>query len=504
MLKPIAILRLTLLMFVLVSSNAFGQDSLSVHEKYFRYRNRLQYFVVFSNESGGSLLANIRNRNVWLDPDGIYPSGDETDYHHSITFGQTHTRTGYLLGTLATEYALLKQAGKTKDAEITKSEIVQILNAFDRTDLCESHAPWFKDKDTLDGFFIREDAPPVLSKSMYRFLNKDLNNNDYFKERFDRGEYGFPALITPSATEGIASCLDSSNNFHKHLMATRYKDVSTDSNAIIDITHQNFTSQDEILGALVGLALTIKFVDDEEIHLRALNQAVRMIHFLSGGGKTLWWRPLFPDGTRMGNENGADGRAFAFALKSFAYKFAGKSFLASNYPALLKAPWCRTAFEGTEYACVSGIGNNEYRILRYLTAEALAISGQSVVFNDVGRELKMITSPYDWDTFYMLLYCALHGVDPASINFNYSKLALQFAQAPANGTWQYRYYNIKTPEGWSAEFKWSATRESQNGLTDESWAIGNYSGIDFMLLHNLSCLLLKDYNSTFIQILKNK
>ncbi|PKP05428.1 MAG: hypothetical protein CVU11_00555 [Bacteroidetes bacterium HGW-Bacteroidetes-6] len=495
-------LRLIILALFITCNHTAAQDSASVHEKYATYRNRLQYFVVFSNEPGGGLLANIRNRNVWLDPDGVYPSGDEIDYHLSITFGQTHTRTGYLLGTLATEYALLKQAGNTTRAEITKNEIVSVLDAFDRTDLCESKAPWFKDKDTLDGFFIREDAPPVLSKLMYRLFNKDLNEDDYFREHFNRGEYGLPALITPNATEGIASCIDSRNNFHQHLLNTKL--INTDTNKTISITHQNFTSQDEILGALVGLSLTIKYVEDSDIQNRALNQAIRMIHFLSGAGKTPWWRPNFPDGTKMGNENGADGRAFAFALKSFAYEIAGKEFLLREYPALIKAPWCRTAFEGTEYACVSGIGNNEYRILRYLTAEALAISGQSVVFKDVGRELKMITSPYDWDTFYMLLYCALHDVEPASINFNYSKLALQLAQAPPNGTWQYRYDNVKTPEGWSAEFKWSATRISQNGETNECWAIGNYSGIDFMLLHNLACLLLKDYNSTFIQILSDK
>lgn len=498
-------LKLRLLMAVMILPFLLpAQDSVSVHEKYFRYRDRLDYFVVFVTEPGGGLLANIRNRDAWKDPDGIYLSGDEVDYHQSLTFGQTHTRTGYLLGTLATEYALLKQAGDTFRASVTLSQIRIVLDAFDRTDRCESGPPWFG-KDTLDGFFVREDAPPVLSELMMKQLNTGLDDSDYFYLRIARGECGIPALIRDNAAEALKMYESRDGYFYSrregsHPDAAAYSARS--EQYFRYFKNQKFTSQDEVLGSLVGLTLTVKFVDDEDVRKTALDQMLRMISFMCGSRKTLWWRPTYPDGTRMGNENGADGRAYAFALKTLAYKYAGEDYLKRNFPAIVQAPWCRDAFEGAEYACLSNIGYSGHRIFRFLMAEALSVSGTSRVSQSVSKELKSFTARYDWDTFYLLLYYALNDLPPETRIFDFEKLSNQLQSAPADGTWQYGDNHCSKIKGWSAEFRWSATVEAQNGKTGENWSLGNYSGIDFMLLHNLACLGLEEYSESFSHYIK--
>jgi len=491
---------------LLVFNHVQAQDSVSLHEKYFRYRDRLNYFVVFADEPGGSLLANIRNRDIWADPDGVYPSGDEVDFQQGIVFGQTHTRTGYLLGTLATEYALLIRAGDTARAGETLSQIASVLRAFDRTDRCESGPPWFLN-DTLDGFFVREDVPPVLSDSMFYELNDWLKEGDYAGFRKQRGEYGVPALIEKNVVEGLSKYSSPAGYFYSRRESGHPDSVSfVRGNEGYEHYYRNqkFTSQDEVLGALVGLALTFRFVDDTTIRNVARDQMLRMISFMCGSRKTLWWRPLYPDGTRMGNENGADGRAYAFAMKTLAYKIAGKDYLKKFYPAIVQAPWCRDAYEGAEYAAISGIGYSDYRIMRFLLAEAMSVSGASRISRNVPKMLKNFTKQYQWDPFYLLLHAALNENSIGTNLYDLSALSQQLRSAPINGTYQYGNSSYPKVAGWSAEFKWSATIDAQNGATNENWSLGNYSGIDFMLLHNLACLMIEEYNKNYIDFVKSK
>lgn len=504
--KSIVYLSVCFLCILIEARIVVAQDSVSVHEKYFRYRNRLNYFMVFSDEPGGGLLANIRNRDAWKDPDGIDASGDEIDYHQSISFGQTHTRTGYLLGTLSTEYALLKQAGDIIAADKTLAQIRIVLNAFKRTDLCESAPPWFL-KDTLDGFFVREDVSPILSGRLYNQLNFSLNENDYFGNRALRGEFGIPALIDSNSIECLRM-YEHNNAYFFNKREAKHPDFVSFENKNTDYykyyKDQKFISQDEVLGALVGLCLTYKFVDDEFIRKDALNHILLMINFMCGSKKTLWWRPLFPDGTRMGNENGADGRAYAYAMKSIAYNYAGQEYLKNHFPDILKAPWCRDAYEGAEIACLSGIGVAEYRIFRFLMAESISLSGASRISKNVPFLLKSFTSIYDWDTFFLLLHAALNDLKINKKTYDFKKLSIQLSQVPANGTWQYGDKKYPKNIGWSAEFKWSATIDMQNGKTNENWSLGNFSGIDFMLLHNLACLLIDEYKTGFNHYLEHK
>lgn len=493
---------------IFFGADSYAMDYSEIHEKYFRYKKRLNYFIVFGYGKGHALLANIRNRDAWINRDGIPNTGDEISTHASITFGQSFTRTGYLLGALSLEYALFKQAGKENDAKITLRQINDILAAFERCDLCESGPPWFM-KDTLDGFYIREDLPAVLSDTMYTALNRNCNNDNYLKNRIKNKEYGIPAYINQHQVECVGRYNDHLGYYYTHRFPN---DPGINSFYERDekfnnyYRSQKFTSQDETIGALVGLTLCVEIVEDSATRYKAANIALRMINYLTGykqNGRTKWWRPRFPDGTFLGNFNGGDARAFAFAFKIIAEKIMKTTGLGEEYPGLKKAPYMPLSYTGAEITSLTAHRYEKYSSVAYMTSQTLAMSGASNIYKSIFAELLLISSKYNWDPFYILLYAAINHKNESEFSslYDYAKLFEQLYSAPENGT--YNYGTAKGVKGWSAEFKWSSTIESQNGERANGWALGNFSGVDFLILHNLACYTLKDYRESFVHFCQN-
>ncbi len=121
--------------------------------KYWYYRDRLEYFVMPGTNAGQSLVVDIRNQ----------PWNDKQDI---IRFGQQYTRMGFYLGMLATEYKLLQDNGQYHELSAILYEIELALNALIRTDMHESGPPWSYlgiTEDYWDGFFVREDVPPLFN-----------------------------------------------------------------------------------------------------------------------------------------------------------------------------------------------------------------------------------------------------------------------------------------------------------------------------------------------------
>ena len=87
--------------------------------KYWYYRNRLKYFVVPGDKIGESQIVCTRNK--------IYnwPSSDNPNdsLKKNIDYGQHGKHQGLYIGTLATEYYLLKENGQTDDATNTLNEL---------------------------------------------------------------------------------------------------------------------------------------------------------------------------------------------------------------------------------------------------------------------------------------------------------------------------------------------------------------------------------------------
>ncbi|PLW94354.1 MAG: hypothetical protein C0592_03095 [Marinilabiliales bacterium] len=489
--------------------NASAQDYSEIHKKYFRYKKRLDNFIVYGRGQGHAILSGIRNRDAWFNRDGVPNSGDEISTHTSITFGQSFTRTGFLLGALSLEYALFSRSGNMKEAVITLRQINDILAAFERCDNCESGPPWYG-KDTLDGFYIREDVPAVLSDSMYEALNTQCSNK-FLKDRINDNEFGVPAKIYQNQVE----CIDMYNDHIGFYYTYRFPNdpgitsfYERDEKARNYYTSQKFTSQDETIGALVGLTLCIEIIDDSATRNNAAEIALRMINYLTGyksNGSTKWWRPQFPDGTMLGNFNGGEVRGFAFPLKLLALKIMEKTGLGSEFIGIEKAPFNPTYFEGAEITSVTAIGYDRYSALPFMTCQTLAMAGESRLFHSIEKELLYITNKYNWDTFFLLLYAAINHKKEAEISglYNYSKLLQQLETAPANGPYNYSTGNAGGVNGWAAEFKWSSTVESQNGERAEGWKLGNFSGVDYLILHNLACYMLDDYRESFVHYCQN-
>lgn len=499
-----------LILWLICINNVSAQEYNNLHNKYFSYKNRLQYFVVFGEGSGHALLSSLRNRDAWIDKDGLDNSGDEFSTHCSITFGQSFTRSGYLLATLTLEYKLLLLAGDTSSAKKTLQQINNIIAAFNRCDLCESGPPWFNAKDTLDGFFVREDFLPILSDTMYKVLNKNLDVQHSLANRIKNKEYGVPGYIEQHKVECL-SMYTNRNGFYYKWRFNPHPDSTSFNNKDAAFkqfySEQKFTSQDEVIGALIGLYMVVELIEDKETMLEAAETALRMIQFLSGyslNRKTKWWRPRFPNGTLIGNNNGGDIRAFAFPLKIIAKKIIAKTNLKNQFQGIQSAPYFPSYFEGAEISSISNIGYKSYRILSFLTCETLSMSGESRYFNNVSKEIAYISRKYNWDTFYLLLHGVLNKKNEKDLAdfYNYKKLYHQLNTAPKNGPYFYLFGNVSPIKEWSAEFKWSATIEAQNGLSGEKWVAGNFSGIDYMILHNLACLMLKEYRDSFLDYYK--
>lgn len=99
--------------------------------KYWKYRDRLKYFVVPGYNKGESTIAAMRNRFGEAAGDDAQIKNIDF-YQHGVVFG-------YYLGMLATEYKVLSNNGQTASAQNTQNEINaalnQLKNRFDETKL---------------------------------------------------------------------------------------------------------------------------------------------------------------------------------------------------------------------------------------------------------------------------------------------------------------------------------------------------------------------------------
>ena len=266
----------TLFLLLIISSLIVKpQTSFFDQTQYWYYRDRLQYFVYPGTEKGNSLIATLRN------PTSGRP-------YKTIKYGQTFKSMGYYLGVLATEYKLLMNNGQFSDAASTLAEINLALDAINRTDNCESDAPWFEETNHLDGFFIRSDVPAILDMNMVEALNNGLNSGtleDYIDDLrgSQKGYVGKPYSINNC-------CVNTMNQFESN--HNYYYEEKRLQNSAWIVAYNNkddeyweywkgggFTSQDEIIGIYMGLGLVAGLVDDVNTVEKVRGIASRMLDF---------------------------------------------------------------------------------------------------------------------------------------------------------------------------------------------------------------------------------
>jgi hypothetical protein len=425
-------------------------------EKYFRYRIRLRGnataefpgFVSVGPDAGESLPASQRDPTV--DCDNSYwtsgcfhpgvPSADG-----SLDFGDTTIWLGYYLGVLGTEYAVLSDLGL--DPAQTAEDLYYALQAFNRLDV--SADAWYAGGDAQpDGFFERADVPASFPYQ-----------DDGTSLRFPRDDNGLAGY----------GCMESRQACHP--------------GEVPGIDSGHFESQDQVIGMLYGLALVNHFVPDGVVvqtkDLRAEAQHItdRMVRKLRAGkpgdvlGETKWivWDP---DGARPSNAWGGDARAFSDPIARCANEICTSAFCLADYRNTVSNAVGVVGWQGlvTSWAAQSGINRS------------------------MALKMAMITGEWDADTFlarsfdygapmFAFAHALLHGLDVGPIDL--WEIETILSSAPCNGPCHNTAGCEEVPN-WRGDDRWKDP-ENRNGNGNRN--LGQYSGMDYMVMHNLYYLV---------------
>jgi len=479
--KTIYIKRSFFVVFLLLCSllnEASAQNWSDNLMKYWYYRDRLEYFVMPGTKPGQSLVAGLRN-NPW------------ENSRDAISFGQPYIRMGFYLGVLATEYKLLLKNGQFEEADNVLPEIDLALNALIRTDMHESGNPWHFlgfYNDYWDGFFVREDVPPLFNmlynaEGYLNHFNKNLKENENIVTLLHQGYYGKPSKISYNKIDCISARFNAQEsqyfNYGGTFNLTQF--YNHDSTWINSYKHRNFTSQDETIGVLVGLALVYKLVDNTIINQKAKQIADKLISFVHNHPIcfNINWNMKFPDCTYLGMDNGGNASFYAYGLSKTRNLFNLSTYYMTN-PLVI-------AWDG---AVDGAIISNDISH-KHMTTQLLCLSNYMGNYS-ASLKIKNITNDENWDTFYLLLHSVLHNADPNTF-YNLNKLKDQINAAPCGGTFSYSNYieqlsdvNYPGTQGWASENKFTHSKQEQNN--GQFFFPGTFHGLDFMLLYNLASL----------------
>ena len=502
--------RMLLFIVVLFSQQIIISQVLSEEAmKYWYYRDRLQYFVYPGTEEGASILMTSRNSNG----NGV---GNEPDrQYNGVEYGQTQRLNGYYLGMLATEYKLLKDNGQYADANRTLQELDLALDALIRMDRCEDLEPW-NSTEYFDGFFIRNDVPPVLSANMTDYLNEGLLTGNYW-------DYQDAYLERPGIPFSIESNVVLCHRKYTNSSNYYYNNTPTSFDLPNYLSHgekywsywksDKFNSNDEIIGMYMGLALVGKYVDDQAVLDKSREIATRMrsfaiIHPSCTGsyGHSFQISPAcipflmrYPDLTRIIDDNGGNSLAFIYGLIGACSKI-NDSGLGPLVPLLggltgLPSPYIiglniKSVYGGAVYYLSTfNNTNNDYN--RPLYSILIATSDRTGNWLTPYYAIKTIGNENEHETFYLLLWADINDKDltKKKFDFPFQLFMNQLQTAPCEGPYKYNWPIDMFPSGWACEYKFGASLSGQEGGSDRT---GVFPGVDYMLLYNLACLAFPD------------
>ena len=216
---------IAVLVAMIGATDLFSQTSVDNEEKYNHYRTRLkQRFMYYAKD------ATVRGSHLPIELIRVNAKGELTAYWADATWWQ-----GHYIAMLALEYRNLQLQGRSTDS--TLQELRWAVNTLKRLD---SHAEsYWNGRDTLNGFFLRDDVPADLNN----VINVDIIDSDY---------------------------------------KSKLGDTTTLSNA---------PSQDQIWACYLGFALVIKLVDDQNLRNDVTDLArsfVRCMQSTDDNGNKSW------------------------------------------------------------------------------------------------------------------------------------------------------------------------------------------------------------------------
>lgn len=413
----------------------FNAESL----KYWYYRDRLKYFVMPGTEPGQSVVITCRN--------SIKDFGDYNPIFCGIETAQTHKLLGYYIGMLATEYKLLKDNGQTVDANNTLLELNLAMEALTRMDECEMDIPWNKDENKNNGFFIRDDFPPILSPSMIEYFNQDLACGRYcdyiaqisgIPSQNIPGRPGLPFAIAETCAS-VRKKYESTANYYyshphhwtdkndiEHVFDIADYSLEDDGDAYMDYWRQEcFTSNDEIIGDLMGLALVSFLVDDESTQDKAYDIALRYKQFMMSNPSLLMFFPDFHPISPGGYTGG-----FVWGVAKLVHRM-GNNFPISNYGV---GPIATLQYKiGLLGQLWINPEENTYN--KGLYSKLVALGEATTYGYSSHNAIRILGSDDNFSTFYLLLWAVANNKDLKNSNFEYpfSMLVNDLNTAPCGG-----------------------------------------------------------------------
>jgi hypothetical protein len=401
---------------------------------------------------GESQIAGIRNR---FD----YGADD-------LNFGQHAIYLGYYIGMLATEFKLLNNMNDTAALK-TQYELNLALKQY-VTYLDKTESIVFNNmKDQFDGFFVRESVPCEFLKNEVRekYFNNGLKPSDkwdYTKSTsFGNLPKGHPGYVVK-----ISEC---------------------------DSIPKVF-SQDEAIGLLYGLALVYKCMPDssEEKYL-AREIACNVVNYIRNSsrvyGKTMSmrWNIFRPNGDKLKTKEGGLAWFYAYgfmrAANYFNPEFDNLWKKITRYPQELFFQFGQffpnPNPDNTTMITTLAVVGDSWRAV-------IPIIGLAFKMNTTYFGIKAKTKRQDWDTFYTLSWNVLHSKNK-KMDDKLQKAFLQLNTAPYEGPYNYGLMNNPKGSGWSSSYRWHHKKNMQRG--DALGIGGNYNGLDYMLLHNLYCIV---------------
>lgn len=484
--------------------------------KYWYYRDRLKYFVVPGEKYGESQIICIRNLiNASNDPNNEINPKQWTN----ADYGQIGKHTALYLGTLATEYYLLKRNGQYDNAAKTAYELYLALFAIQEywDKRAEDHWPdWQPNNsnftDPLNGFFIRGNVPC----DFYAKNNDNGYDHGYtvFGERHvDLLNKGLDSL---SVFDPTAYRFKNSNNGYLPLGHPGYIDHRTsdlcyglayehDVPNFGDDPHPERMSQDEAIGLMLGMALTIKLTDDNIPY----NQNGTIINTYCRQRAIFLFDKIVRYCVNLDKINGDN--SFRIFDPNHSYDFTGSSTYTLGKGFIMAGH----SVTGYDYGHV----NESWQNFMWMLLQTFGYTGgpkNSSMIGILGAIGNSWTNTYEGienvsfynntETFYLLLWEVLNNLRP---NDNKQTALLhksldQLDQAPCEGPFCYRSDYIKVGNdwvhvgsgiysdgiGWASSYKWFKEQIFQNGGDPST---GNFHGLDYMLLYNLYHIVHYDY-----------
>lgn len=428
---------LLLLLLFTILYNGFSSDTLLV--KYWNYKqNFLERNVRIGTDPGMSMpvesfqYSDCRWDWVWWgypwdslrDGRGIQNvGGDQTVYH------------GQYLALLATEYGLLTI--NNQDADSTLRELYYALKAYYRL---EQKANDIFHTSNYTGFFVRTDA-----------------QNDFYTKFQD--EF-IPEDKKPKCT----------------LAEEPRRAISPDS------LITNFTSQDQVIHLLFGLAMVKRFVpanimyNGESVLALAQDIAKRMVKRFYDDN----WNLRDPSGNHLGNERGGEAWPWAYGLdKSYAFISAdGNTFGDYNSNGgdiALKTLW----------DCCAHLGGVTHFYNRRLYISMVTSSNVKTVNFNFTYTFK------DGMYIYPLAQAVMHNLtlDESKATLLLDTLQKALMEAPNFGPClSVDGWNPDCPmtKGWISQNRWLVSDpKDRDTIADTNNHPANQNGIDYMLAYNL-------------------